>query len=94
MQPPTSDWFADDEDVPTATLRLDPDSAWLAERYPIRSSTRLDDGRLKVVLAVASERWFARLLLRLGVQAEVVQPPDWEALAARTAARVLARYRG
>lgn len=94
VEPPTGEWFADDSDLPMVTLALDPAAAWAAERYPVRARRALADGRLEVVLAVASERWLARLLLRLGDQAEVLAPTEWRDLAARTAAGVLARYRG
>jgi hypothetical protein len=41
---------------------------------------------------VASQRWLERLLLRLGPDAELVDPPEWRSLAADIARRVLARY--
>ena len=41
---------------------------------------------------VASERWLERLLLRLGPDAEVLDPPAWRALGAEVARRVLRRY--
>jgi proteasome accessory factor C len=93
VEPPTGEWFADDGDLPTVTLVLDPVATWAAERYPVRAQRALADGRLEVVLAVASERWLARLLLRLGDHAEVLAPAEWRDLGARTAAAVLARYR-
>lgn len=89
---PTAGWFAEGDDVGTAVLVLAPEAAWVVERYPTRSVTTGADGRLEVVLAVASERWFGRLLLRLGAQAEVAEPAAWRDLGATTAARVLARY--
>jgi hypothetical protein len=41
---------------------------------------------------VASERWLERLLLRLGNDAEVIEPREWRNLGREAAARVLARY--
>ena len=61
------------------------------------SATQIDPQRLRVTLAVAGTSWLERLLLRLGSGATVVTidhelgGPD---LAARAAARVLARYQG
>jgi len=89
---PIAGWFAEGDHLGTATVRLDPAAAWVVDRYPTRSVTTGADGRLEVVIAVASERWFGRLLLRLGAQAEVAEPAHWRDLSATTAARVLARY--
>ena len=72
---------------------LDPSAAWIADRYPVRRVTTLADGRLEVVVPVASERWLGRALLRLGTTAEVREPEQWTGLAAETAERVLAGYR-
>ena len=84
-------WFEGDN-VPLAVLRLDASARWVAERYPVRSTTELPDGGLEVVLPVATERWLARLLLRLGTRGSVVSPAEWEHLGADAAASVLARY--
>ncbi len=92
--PPTaSGWFAE-EDLPRATLHLAPTARFVAERYPVDSTTELADGTLEVVLPVTSEAALARLLVRAGAGATVVNPPQWRDLAARTARRVLARYAG
>jgi proteasome accessory factor C len=84
-------WFAD-SDVPAATVRLAPEARWVVERYPVRSVRELDDGSCEAVLPVASERWLARLLLRLGTRGEVVAPERFRALGQDTARAVLARY--
>ena len=80
------------DNVPLAVLRLEASARWVAERYPVRSTTELPDGGLEVVLPVATERWLARLLLRLGTRGSVVSPAEWEHLGADAAASVLARY--
>jgi predicted DNA-binding transcriptional regulator YafY len=41
---------------------------------------------------VTSERWLARLLMRLGEDAQVIEPERYVGLASSTAAAVLARY--
>jgi proteasome accessory factor C len=92
VAPRSGQWF-DDGGVAEAVLVLEPSAAWVAERYPVRRVTTLDDGRLEVVVPVASERWLGRVLLRLGTTAEVREPDRWTSLAAGTAERVLARYR-
>ena len=53
----------------------------------------MPDGRLRVRLAVASERWLERVLLRAGPEAEVVEPAGVATIwGAAAAARLLARY--
>ncbi|MCY4068077.1 MAG: WYL domain-containing protein [Acidimicrobiaceae bacterium] len=84
------------EDVEsTATLRLNPEAAWAADYYPVRRRTASDDGSVEAVFAVAGEPWLARLLLQLGKDAELIDCHEdiHGDLRARTAARVLSRYR-
>jgi proteasome accessory factor C len=85
-------WFADNPELPTVRLRLDPAARWVAERFPVRS--REEDGDALVVeLVVASERWLRQLLLRVGPHAEVITPERWTELAADAARDLLAaRY--
>src|SRR5690606_14638127 len=87
-------WFADGS-VPRAVLRIGPAARWAAERYPVDEIGEPDaDGWVTVRLPVTSERWLARLLVRLGPHAQVVEPAEWAGLGRRAAERVLARYRG
>jgi len=88
--PGTDAWFAD-ADLPTAQLRVPAGGAWVAERYPTRSVQPDGDGWL-IEVTVASERWLSELLLRLGAEAEVLEPPQWRDLGARAATALLARY--
>ena len=91
--PEPGTWFADGS-VPRAVVRIGPAARWAIERYPVDSIGEVDaDGWVTVRLAVASEQWLARLLLRLGPHAEVVEPEEWADLGRQAAARVLARYR-
>lgn len=91
--PLDGDWFAAAPDARIATLRVPAAASWVADHHPVRSVTTEPDGRLRLELAVVSERWLARLLLRIGPEAEVVDPAEWRGLAAAAADRVLARYR-
>jgi predicted DNA-binding transcriptional regulator YafY len=43
---------------------------------------------------VGGDAWLERLLLRLGPDAEVLEPVEDRELAADAATRILARYRG
>lgn len=91
--PLDGDWFAAAPDARIVTLLVPAAAAWVADHHPVRSVTTEPDGRLRIELAVVSERWLARLLLRIGAEAEVVAPAEWRDLAATAAAGVLARYR-
>ena len=85
-------WFAQADEARPVTLLLPADAGWVADHYPVTSVTTEADGRWRVVLPIVNERWLARLLLRVGPEASVVDPADWHDLAARTAVTVLARY--
>jgi len=84
--------FFGDADTVDVTLRLPASAAWVAETYPVREAVPEPDGRLRVRLAVASERWLERVLVRAGAEAEVVEPAAWRTLGRDAAARLLARY--
>jgi proteasome accessory factor C len=88
--PTGDDWF--DGAAPTAVLRVPAGSAWLIERFPVRSV--VDEGdSLRVEVVVANERWLSEVLLRLGPQAAVLEPEPWRDLGARAARDLLAaRY--
>jgi proteasome accessory factor C len=94
VTPPTeAGWFADAPDVLRATLVVPSSGAWVAEAYPVDEVEPLADGRVRVVLAVVSDRWLARLLLRTGPGTEVLDPPDLANSGREAATRLLARYR-
>lgn len=75
------------------TLRLPASAAWVADELPIEERSADPDGSVRVVLVVSEDAFLERLLLRLGPDAEIVDPPDALALRAAAAARLLARYR-
>jgi proteasome accessory factor C len=86
-------WFAD-ASVRRVVLRLSPAAAWVIERYPVDTVEDPDDtGWRTVTLPVASEHWLVRTLLRLGPEAELVEPTELRRLVAAAAGRVLANYR-
>ncbi len=64
-----------------------PTAAGSPEAYPTESVTERPDGALEVVLAVSEPAWLERLLLRLGPDAEVVDPPELRAAGAADAAQ-------
>lgn len=73
-------------------LRLRPAARWIAEYYATTHVKELDDGGLDVTLPARQLGWVARLLLRVGDDAEVVEPPDLRDDVRRLARDTLARY--
>jgi proteasome accessory factor C len=65
---------------------------WIAEEHPVQDVTDLQDGRLRVTLAVADERWLVRLLLRTGPAVAVLDRPDIVAAVREEAQAALAGY--
>lgn len=90
--PTESGWFTGSPEARRVVLVLPASAAWVAEAYPLESSEPTPDG-LRVVLPVVSERWLERLLLRVGPEVVVADPPELADLATRVAVRVLERYR-
>ncbi len=88
----TGDVFTPSDSDPRVTLRVGPAAAWVAEAYPAESVTERADGSLDVVLAISEPAWLERLLLRLGPDAEVIEPEKLRAVATEAAQRVLRRY--
>jgi proteasome accessory factor C len=79
-------------DGPPVTLDLAPEVRWIAEENPVESVTELGDGRLRVVMPVADERWLVRLLLRMGDAVTVVDRPTLVEQVRDEARRALAAY--
>ena len=79
------------EDV-AVRLRLRPAARWVAEYYATTAVRELDDGGLEISLPARQLGWVARLLLRVGPDAEVLEPTELRAEVARLAASTLDRY--
>jgi proteasome accessory factor C len=79
-------------DVPVRLL-LGPSARWVAEYYEVEEAVERDGG-LEVVLPAGRLEWVARLVVRLGGEATVVEPPELVSAARDLAERTLARYRG
>lgn len=86
--------FEPGPDAQRVVLALPASARWAIEAYDAESVTERADGRLEVVLRVAGDTWLARLLLKAGPHAEVLEPAEMRGVGARAAARVLARYSG
>jgi proteasome accessory factor C len=85
------DGFFVDADLPRAVLRVAPEARWVVEEYPVDEVRDLRDGWIEVRLPMSSDRWLAKLLIRLGPTAEVVEPDGFDA-AADIARRILEGY--
>jgi proteasome accessory factor C len=73
-------------------LRLAPAARWVAEYYVTHDPVEGDDGSLTVTLPTQQVVWLARLLLRLGADATVLEPSSVSDEARRQASETLARY--
>jgi proteasome accessory factor C len=68
--------FFDDADLPRATIRLGPDARWVLDQYPIDEVIEREGGWVEARLPVTSDRWLAKLLIRLGPDAKLVEPAN------------------
>ncbi|MBK5288182.1 MAG: WYL domain-containing protein [Acidimicrobiia bacterium] len=78
---------------PRVTIELPPHASWVAESAPSEAVEDLADGYQRVVIAVSERAWLERILLQVGPEARVVDPPEWQTVGVDAADRVLARYR-
>lgn len=87
--------FEPGPDAPRVVLDLGPEARWVAEHYPCDHVEPLDDGRVRVTLAVTARPWLERLLLVLGPDADPVAVDErlgGADVRSEAAARVLRRY--
>jgi len=80
-----------EEDV-AIRLRLAPAARWIGEYYATEDEVELPDGSLEVTLPAKTLGWVARLLLRVGRDATVIDPPELTAQVSDLARRTLDRY--
>jgi proteasome accessory factor C len=80
-----------DRDV-DVRVRLHPAARWVAEYYLARDVSEGDDGTLEVTLPTATMQWLARLFLRLGPEAEVLEPAGLRDEIVSQARQTLVRY--
>jgi len=79
------------EDV-AVRLRLRPAARWIAEYYATTNVEEQDDGGVELTLPARQLGWVARLLLRVGDDAEIVEPPELRDQVQDLARETLARY--
>lgn len=80
-------------DQRVAVLLLGPDAAWVAEYYPVDEVVELGNGTSRVRMRYADEAWMVRLLLGLGSEVTVQEPPELAAALRHRAAAALERAR-
>lgn len=85
--------FRADDDSVLVTLRLQPAARWVTEYYPVESVAPASDGAIEVTLRAGDPGWLVRLVLRLGGQAVVLDPPELRDQIAAIAQRALEHYR-
>jgi proteasome accessory factor C len=74
-------------------LVLGPSTRWVAEYYQTEASVQHADGSMEVTLPAKDLAWVAKLILRLGGEARVLEPPELVEMVADAARRTLALYR-
>ena len=73
-------------------LRLRPAARWIAEYYATTELEERDDGGVEVTLPARQLGWVARLLVRVGDDAEVVEPAELRDEVRRLAGETLVGY--
>jgi proteasome accessory factor C len=91
--PPGFEPFVPGPEATRVRLSVDPAMAWLVESLPATGPALPADGRVEIEVFVGGDAWLERLLLRLGPDARVLDPPEHRSLAADAATRILRRYR-
>jgi len=86
-------YTAGSEDV-DVRVRLGPPARWVAEYYLATDPSDEEDGSLVVTLPTRQMTWLARLFLRLGSDATVLEPAELRAEIVAQARATLARYQG
>ena len=86
------DVFVPGENDLTVVIEASRWAAWIADYYPNEGVERGPDGSLRVTLKVADPALVRRLVLRLGGEARVVEPPELVDAVADEARSALAAY--
>lgn len=88
--------FRSEQVTAHATLRVGPGAAWVSEYYPVERTTPVQEGPyaggLELVVPMGDADWLVGLLLGLGGEAEVLDPPELAARVRDAARRALAAY--
>lgn len=93
VEPAAEDRLAPDDAAPRVRLRLAPSARWVCERYPVDEVREGEDGWLETTMPVTGRVFLEQLLLRLGPNAEVLEPAEMVNVGSDAAARLLETYR-
>jgi proteasome accessory factor C len=74
------------------TIDISPQAGWVSDYYPLDSQEELENGWIRIRFKAGGLAWVERLLLRLGPQAEVVEPESLRDRLQSTACRMAKRY--
>ncbi len=77
--------FRAQPDQQVAVLTLAPDARWVAEYYPVEELTEGQGGAATVRMRYADTGWMVRLMLGLGADVMVREPPELAAAVAQRA---------
>jgi proteasome accessory factor C len=92
LAPATAESFVPGPGAERVRLAVGPGGAWLAETVPVLAVVPAPGGGQVLTLAVGGRAWFDRLLLQLGPDTRVLDPPELRRAGPDAARRVLARY--
>ena len=90
VPPPIVQYTPGEEDI-YAVIRLHPTARWVADYYPVEELSD-DESGLVVRFAANDAAVPARLLLRLGAEAELIDGSEVESAVADMKSRIVARY--
>ncbi|MGI9161562.1 MAG: helix-turn-helix transcriptional regulator [Mycobacterium sp.] len=90
--PPSMALFEADPSLPSATLRIAPQAAWMLEYFPVRVLRELPDGHCEAAMTYAADEWMTRLILGFGADVQVLAPASLAAAVRRSATAALAAY--
>ena len=90
--PPSTALFDADPSLPSATLRVSPQAAWMLEYFPMRVIAELPDGSCEATMTYAAEDWMARQILEFGGDVTVLAPQSLADEVRTSAADALAAY--
>ncbi len=88
--------FRPSESAPRAVVRVAASAAWVGEYYPVEHSEPVTEGSfaggLDLTLPLGDAEWLVGLLLGIGGEAVVVDPPELAERVREAARRALAAY--
>lgn len=85
--------FRSAPDQRVAELAVGPDARWLAEYYPVEDVIETEGGGARLRMRYSDPAWMVRLVLGLGAEAVVLDPPELAEAVRERAEQALTRAR-